>query len=76
VSGALLFEQAQRGDVWRLEVSEHQGCIFANWRRWYSVDDTLKPTRQGVTFPVSRLADLHEALGVYLASDRGDPQQH
>ena len=72
----LLFEQVHRGDVWRLEVCEHEGRIFANWRKWYWDGDTLRPTRQGVTLPVPRLADLHEALGVYLASSSADPQQH
>ena len=72
----LLFEQVHRGDVWRLEVCEHEGRIFANWRKWYWDGDILRPTRQGVTLPVPRLADLHEALGVYLASSSADPQQH
>ena len=71
----LLFEQGHRGDVWRLEVCEHEGRIFANWRKWYWDGDTMRPTRQGITLPVPRLADLHEALGVYLASSSDDPQQ-
>jgi hypothetical protein len=69
MSRAVLFEQLYRGDVWRLEVAEHQGRTFGNWRKWYWDGDDLKPTREGVTIPLPRLAELHAAIGAYLASD-------
>ncbi len=68
----MLFEQRHRGEVWRLEVTEHQGRTFANFRKWFWSGDTLKPTREGVTFPLDRLADLAGAAGDYLAAQNGD----
>ena len=64
---AILFELPYRGDLWRLEVASHEGRTFGNWRKWYRDGDTLKPTRQGVTFPVERLDELQAALTDYLA---------
>ncbi len=55
MSGAILFEQPYRGDVWRLEIASHDGRTFGNWRKWYREGDTLKPTRQGVTIRWSAL---------------------
>jgi len=72
MSAAALFEQRQRGEVWRLEVTEYQGRTFANFRKWFWSGETLKPTREGVTFPLDRLADLGDAIGDYLAS-RSNP---
>lgn len=67
--GAILFEQLYRGDVWRLEVANHDGRSFGNWRKWYRDGDVLKPTRQGVTIPLERLPDLAAALTAYLAEN-------
>ena len=64
---AVLFEQAYRGDLWRLEVATHNGRTFGNWRKWYRDGETLRPTKQGVTFPVERLDELQSALAEYLA---------
>ena len=64
---AVLFEQAYRGDLWRLEVATHNGRTFGNWRKWYRDGETLRPTKQGVTFPVERLDELQSALADYLA---------
>ena len=69
MSGAVLFEQPYRGDVWRLEIASHDGRTFGNWRKWYREGDTLKPTRQGVTIPLERLAELYAALGAYIAGE-------
>lgn len=69
MSGAVLFEQQYRGDVWRLEVATHDGRTFGNWRKWYWEGDTLKPTRQGVTIPLERLSELEAALAGYRASN-------
>lgn len=69
MTGGLLFEVVQRGDIWRLEVAHFEGRTFGNWRKWWRDGDTLKPTRQGVTIPLERLAELHAAIGAYLASD-------
>ena len=72
MSGAILFEQPYRGDVWRLEIASHEGRTFGNWRKWYREGDTLKPTRQGVTIPLERLSELHAELGAYLAANTPD----
>lgn len=72
MSGAILFEQPYRGDVWRLEIASHEGRTFGNWRKWYREGDTLKPTRQGVTIPLERLSELHAALGAHLAGEAPD----
>jgi hypothetical protein len=69
MTGALLFEVVQRGDVWRLVVDDYQGRTFANWRKWWQDGDTVRPTRQGVTIPLERLSELHAAIGAYLASE-------
>ena len=53
----------QRGDTVLVQISEHGGKTFANFRKWYSDGDTLKPTRQGVTIPLEALPRLHEATG-------------
>ncbi len=68
MSGVVLFEQSHRGEVWRLEVSDHDARVFLNWRKWWWQDDTLKPTRQGVTIPLGRMRELYEAIGTYLVS--------
>jgi hypothetical protein len=67
MTGAVLFEALHRGDVWRLEVTSHEGRTFGNWRKWWRDGETLKPTRQGVTIPLERMAELHAAIGAYLA---------
>jgi len=66
MSSTTLFQHRQRGNVWRLDVAEYNGREFANWRKWYSSDDGLRPTKEGVTFPLDRLPELHEAIGTYL----------
>ena len=63
---AILFDQPYRGDVWRLEVASHGGRTFLNWRKWYRDDDTLKPSREGVTIPLERLPELAASLDAYL----------
>ena len=63
---SVIFEQPYRGDVWRLEVSTHDGRTFGNWRKWYREGGALKPTRQGVTIPLERLEDLLTGLTAYL----------
>jgi hypothetical protein len=69
MTAALLFEQPHRGDVWRLEVTEHNGRTFGNWRKWWRDGVTLKPSREGVTIPLERLPELHAAIGAYLAKN-------
>lgn len=68
MSGAPLFEQSYRGDVWRLDVSCHDGRTFGNWRKWYRAGDTLKPTREGCTIPLERLPELEAALRAWRES--------
>ena len=53
----------QRGDTVLVQISEHGGKTFANFRKWYSDGDSLKHTRPGVTIPLHALPELHEALG-------------
>jgi hypothetical protein len=68
VSGTVLFEQSHRGDVWRLEVARFDGHTFVNWRKWYRDGDALKPTKQGLTFPLERLGELEKALAGWRAA--------
>lgn len=67
-----IFEQCYRGDVWRLEVSTHEGRTFGNWRKWYLDGEALKPTRQGVTIPLERLEELSAGLTAYFAAKSSD----
>ena len=59
-----LFETPERrGNLWRLEVVQHNGRTFANWRMWWrDAEGVLKPSRQGVTFPPEQLLELLTAL--------------
>jgi hypothetical protein len=50
-----------------VQISQHNGQTFANFRKWYPDGDALKPTKQGVTIPLHVLPELHEALGAFLA---------
>lgn len=67
MTGRTLLTLPQRGDTVLVQISEHGGKTFANFRKWYLDGDSLKPTRQGVTIPLESLPELHEALGAYLA---------
>ena len=67
MSALTLLTVPQRGDIVLVQINEHGGKIFGNFRKWYSEGDVLKPTRQGVTIPLEALPDLHKALGAYLA---------
>lgn len=69
MTGTVLFDQPYQGNLWRLEISTHEGRTFANWRKWYWQGTDLRPTRQGTTIPLERIVELHEALGAYLASN-------
>jgi hypothetical protein len=60
--GRVLWEREYRGHRWRLEVTEHQGRTFGNWRKWYDVGGTWKPTREGCTFPLESLWELTASL--------------
>ena len=64
---AVLFEHRQRGDLWRLEVTSHNGRTFGNWRRWFEKDGEVRPTREGCTIPLERLSELQQALEAYHA---------
>lgn len=68
MSAAPLFEQSYRGEVWRLDVSRHDGRTFGNWRKWYWAGETLKPTREGCTIPLERLPELEAALRAWRES--------
>ena len=74
MSGVVLFEHNHRGDKWRLEVVTHNGRTFGNWRKWYKVGETLKPTRVGCTIPLERLSDLMEGVASWLSqNDASEP---
>lgn len=71
VSDLVLFEQPYRGNTWRLAVSEHKGRRTANIRKWFPSGGTHWPDKEaGFTIPLDRLADLHDALGEFLAAER------
>ncbi len=65
MSGPWLFEQPHRGHLWRLEVQTFRGRTFGNWRKWYRKGEDWKPTKEGFTFPLDRLADLTGCLMAY-----------
>ncbi|WP_397589633.1 transcriptional coactivator p15/PC4 family protein [Sphingorhabdus sp.] len=67
MSARTLLSYPHRGDTVLVQISEHGGKTFANFRKWYSDGNSLKPTRQGVTIPLEALPDLYAALGAYLA---------
>jgi hypothetical protein len=69
-----LFETTERGgNLWRLEVVQHNGRTFANWRKWWrDADGVLKPTKQGVTFPPERLSELRRAVAAWEADNTPD----
>jgi len=69
MTGTVPFDQPYQGNLWRLEISTHDGRTFANWRKWYWQGTDLRPTRQGTTIPLERIVELHDALGAYLASE-------
>jgi hypothetical protein len=51
--------------LWRLEVQTFRGRTFGNWRKWYRKGEDWKPTKEGFTFPLDRLADLTGCLMAY-----------
>jgi len=65
-----LFEQPYRDGLWRMEIADHQGRRFVNCRKWYLDGKEWKPTRQGFTFPISRLPELAENIGAFLDDDK------
>jgi hypothetical protein len=67
MTGYTLLSLRQRGDTVLVQISEHGGKTFANFRKWYLDGDILKPTRQGVTIPLESLPELHKSIGAYLA---------
>ncbi len=62
MTAAVLFERDYRGHRWRLEVADHEGRTFCNWRKWYDDGGTWKPTRDGCTFPLDALWELTATL--------------
>jgi hypothetical protein len=66
-----IYELPYRGDVWRLEVATHQGRTFCNLRRWFDVKGEMRPTKDGLIFPLEELGGLHEAIGEYLKDAGG-----
>ena len=68
MSAHILLSFPHRGDTVLVQINEHNGKTFANFRKWYSDGNALKPTRQGVTIPLEALPELHTALGAYLAA--------
>lgn len=67
MSALTLLSAPQRGDTVLVQINEHNGKTFGNFRKWYPDGGVLKPTRQGVTIPLELLPELHKALGAYLA---------
>ena len=70
MTGTFLFEQPYRGDVWRLQIAVHRDRPFVSFRRWYDAGGgELRPTKDGVTIPLERLAELRNALNEWLAEN-------
>lgn len=69
MNAGLIFEMSHKADLWRLEVVQHNGRTFANWRKWWRDSDGVwKPSRVGLTFPPERLADLRKAVEAWEAA--------
>jgi transcriptional coactivator p15 (PC4) len=63
VSNILLFEQRQRGDLWRLQLCTYKGSTAIDWRKWYQDDEgEVRATKQGVRIPLERQPDLLAAI--------------
>lgn len=63
----ILFEHSNRSGLWRVEIADFQGRRFVNVRRWFwTPAGELKPTRDGFTFPLERLAELVRAIIAFL----------
>ena len=69
MSGYLIFEQSYRGHMWQLRAVEHDGRVHCDFRRWYWEAGLLKPSRDGLVFPMARLPELYAAMGDYLAGE-------
>lgn len=66
---AVLFTVHNSDGIWRLLVTQYAGQYRADWRKWYlDSEGALKPTRQGCPIPLDSIAEMHRALGDYLAS--------
>jgi transcriptional coactivator p15 (PC4) len=62
-SNILLFEQRQRGDLWRLQLCTYKGSTAIDWRKWYQDDEgAVRATKQGVRIPLERQPDLLAAI--------------
>lgn len=68
MSARTLLSVPHRGDTVLVEINEYNGKTFANFPKWYSEGDKLKPTREGITIPLEALLELHTSLGGYLAA--------
>ena len=65
MTGDVLYQRKQRGSLWKLEVQTFKDRTFGNWRKWYSVGDDWKPSREGCTIPLDDLRTLTAALMEY-----------
>ncbi len=62
MTGEVLFQRKQRGNLWKLEIQTYKNRTFGNWRKWYLDGDQWKPTREGCTMPLDDLRALTAAL--------------
>lgn len=52
-----------KGEIIRIEITEFNGTQLLNLRVWYPTDTgEFAPTKKGVTFQWSQIAELSEAL--------------
>lgn len=65
MTGEVLFQRKQRGNLWKLEVQTYKNRTFGNWRKWYPDGEGWKPTREGCTMPLEDLLALTFALMEY-----------
>lgn len=65
MTGGVLYQRKQRGNLWKLEIQTFKDRTFGNWRKWYADGDNWKPTRDGCTIPLDDLRALTAALMEY-----------
>jgi hypothetical protein len=52
-----------KGEIIRIEITEFNGAQLLNLRVWYQTENgEYAPTKKGVTFQWSQMAELSEAL--------------
>ncbi|NOT39973.1 MAG: hypothetical protein HOP13_05725 [Alphaproteobacteria bacterium] len=61
-----------RGKFFRLALSQHRGTNYLDLRHWFvDIDGTEKPTREGVTIGIDKVADFAQLMDNAISEARG-----